>query len=168
MNVFRRPALTNLKSAAGKTLESKKLLDPIGRRILEALRRDARSTFAELGREVGLSAPAVIERVRRLEEAGVIRGYHADVRWPDESRAVLAFVRMKVARERYARLIALTERLEEVLECHHVSGEDSFVLKVAVPAVERLEELISRLGAYGPTTTAVILSSPVSRNDAGG
>lgn len=146
-------------------METKKLLDPINRRILEALRRDARLTFAELGREVGLSAPAVVERVRRLEEAGVIRGYHADVELPGAAREVFAFVRMKVARERYARLVALAERLEEVLECHHVSGEDAFVLKVGVPTVAQLEALITRLSAYGPTMTAVVLSSPVDKKE---
>ena len=150
-------------------METKKTpLDAIGRRLVGALRRNARLTFAELGREVGLSAPAVAERVRRLEEAGVIRGYHADVRLPEAGRAaVAAFVRLKVPRERYARLVALAEKSPEILECHHVSGGDAFVMKVAVASVQQLEGLITRLSAYGPTTTAIVLSTPVRKQEAG-
>ena len=149
-------------------MDNKKLLDTIGRKILGALQADARLSFAELGRTVNLSPPAVAERVRRMEEAGIITGYHAAVNLEEIGLPVAAFVRMQVPAERYPRLIALATKLPEVLECHHVSGSDSFILKVVVPSIPHLEELISRLSAYGSTMTSIVLSSPVRKHEVEG
>lgn len=141
-------------------MDNKKLLDKIGRKILDALQKDARVSYAELGKMVGLTPPAVIERVRRMEEAGIIKGYHADVDLKEIGAPITAFVRMSCPSEKYQQVIALSKKLAEVMECHHVSGGDSFVLRVAASSVSHLEEIIGRLGVYGSTETSIVLSSP--------
>jgi Lrp/AsnC family transcriptional regulator, leucine-responsive regulatory protein len=145
------------------SLDSKKLLDEVGWRLLEALQEDARLSYAELGRRVGLSLPAVAERVRRLEEAGIITGYRAEVNAQKIGVTILALVRINVRGEQYPAFTALARSLPEVLECHHLSGGDSFMLRVAAASIPHLEQLITRLSSYGQTTTTIILSSPVPR-----
>lgn len=144
-------------------LETKKLLDEVGWSILRALQADARMSFAELGRRVGLSLPAVAERVRRLEEAGIISGYHARVNFNKIGYSMVVFVRMVVDHDRYAAFIATLASWPEVLEGHHLSGIDSFIVKAIMPSVSHLEEFIERLSFYGQTTTTIVLSSPVIR-----
>lgn len=144
-------------------LDSKKLLDKVGWRLLEALQEDARLSFAELGRRVGLSLPAVAERVRRLEEAGLITGYHGQVNPAKLGLPITAFIRQNVAPERYPTFIALISDLPEVIECHHLSGGDSFILKVITASIPHLEALIAQLRVHGQTTTSIVLSSPVTR-----
>lgn len=145
------------------TLENKKLLDEVGWQILRALQEDARLSFAELGRRVGLSLPAVAERVRRMEEAGLITGYHAQVNLAKVGWPITAFIRMMVPRERYPAFLAAIGAWPEVLEGHHLSGVDSFILKVVLPSIPSLESFIDRLSEYGQTTTSIVLSSPVKR-----
>jgi Lrp/AsnC family leucine-responsive transcriptional regulator len=145
------------------TFDTDKLMDATGWQILQALQEDARISFSELGRRVGLSAPAVAERVRRLEEAGVISGYHAQVNMEKIGLPLSAFIRINSTNDRYILISALAKELPEVLECHRITGEDCLILKVVVSSVAHLEELINRLGPYGRTTTSVILSSPVTR-----
>ncbi len=145
------------------TFDTDKLMDATGWQILQALQEDARVSFSELGRRVGLSAPAVAERVRRLEEAGVISGYHAQVNMERIGLPLSAFIRVSSTNERYIQISALARDLPEVLECHRITGEDCLIMKVVVSSVAHLEELINRLGPYGRTTTSVILSSPVTR-----
>jgi Lrp/AsnC family leucine-responsive transcriptional regulator len=138
-----------------------RLLDRTGRRMLRALQRDARISFSALGREVGLSAPAVAERVRRMEEAGVIQGYYARLSAEGVGRPVSAFLRLTTAAAHYPRVLALAAGDPEVLECHHVSGESSFVMVVAAASLAHLEALIARFSPYGATATSIVLSSPV-------
>ena len=147
------------------TLDIDRLLDPVGWQILSALQEDARLSFAEIGRQVGLSLPAVAERVRRMEEAGIITGYHAQVNGQTIGRPIMAFVRINMPGERYPAFIALAHTSPEVLECHHLSGADSFILKVIVSSIPHLETLVTRLGAYGQTTTSIVLSSPLTRRN---
>lgn len=138
-------------------------MDRIGWRIIEELQADARITFAELGRRVGLTTPAVIERVRKLEDAGIIRGYRAEI---DASRVgfpITAFVRMSITGVEYSKIIDVVKTSREVLECHRATGGDSFIMKVAVADVGHLQTLIDRLTPYGITTTSIVLSSPVER-----
>jgi Lrp/AsnC family leucine-responsive transcriptional regulator len=140
-----------------------RLLDETGQRILRALQENARLPFSELGRQVGLSAPATAERVRRLEEAGVIAGYHARTDAAAIGRPVSAFLRLETAAAHYPAVIALARQAPEVTACHHVSGEDAFVIQVSVPDVGALEAAIARFSPYGPTRTAVVLSTPVDK-----
>ncbi len=145
------------------TFDHEKLLDAPGWELLRALQEDARLSFSELGRRVGLSPPAVAERVRRLEEAGIITGYHAQVNTEKIGFALMAYIRMSSACEHWGRLSALTRELPEVLECHRISGEDCFLLRVVVSSVPHLEALINQLAPYGRTITSIVLSSLVRR-----
>jgi Lrp/AsnC family leucine-responsive transcriptional regulator len=147
-------------------LDKKKPLDKIGRKILDALQKDARVSYAELGKKAGLTPPAVIERVRRMEEAGIIKGYHADVDLKQIGLPITAFVRLRCQSEKYQQVITLSKKLAEVLECHHVSGGDSFVLRVVASSVSHLEEIIGRLSVYGSTETSIVLSAPVQKHGA--
>jgi Lrp/AsnC family leucine-responsive transcriptional regulator len=144
------------------TSDSSKLLDATGWRILRELQLDGRVTFTELGRRVGLSTPAVAERVRRFEAAGILKGYRADIDLASVGLPILAVVRMSVMGDVLGRITALARELPEVLECHRATGADSFVMKVAVASVEHLERLIDRLTPFGSTSTSIVLSSPVS------
>ncbi len=140
-----------------------KLLDATGRKMLRLLQENARLSFSELGRRVGLSQPAAAERVKRLKEAGIITSYHADVDAGKLGLSITAFIRLATPAEKYPRFLAFAEQLPEVLECHHVSGGDSFVMRVAVSSTAHLEQLIGELSKFGQTTTSIVLSSPVRR-----
>jgi Lrp/AsnC family transcriptional regulator, leucine-responsive regulatory protein len=145
------------------TLESEKLLDEIGWKILQELQENARLSFAELGRRVGLSIPAVTERVRRMEDAGIITGYHADIDPEKVGLPITAFIRMNIVGDMTPRLTALLKELPEISECHRGTGGDSFIMKVNVASVHHLERLIDRLLPFGTTTTSIVLSSPVAK-----
>jgi Lrp/AsnC family leucine-responsive transcriptional regulator len=138
-------------------------LDQIDWKILDELQRDARLSFTQLGHRVGLSTPAVKQRVVRLEEAGIITGYHAAVNPRLAGYAVAAFVRITVAGdERTAkRLVAAAAEMAEVVECHRCTGDHAFILKVEAVSVGHLEKLIDRLTPFGMTSTSLILSSPL-------
>ena len=148
-------------------LPTVKLLDAKGWALLRELQQDARLSFAELGRRVGLSTPAVAERVRNLQSAGVITGYRAEVDPRKLGLPILAIVRLNVVGDVLPRVTALVRALPEVLECHRGTGADSFVMKVAVASVEHLEALIDRLTPFGTTSTSIVLSSPVPRRVVG-
>ena len=137
-----------------------RLLDDVNWRILTELQENARVSHTELGRRLGLTSPAVAERVKRLEEAGVISGYHAEVDLAKLGLPITAFVRLR-DRQRGGST-SLARQLPEVLEAHRVTGEDYLILRVAVRSVEELQTLIDRLAQSGETTTALILSSPVT------
>ena len=139
------------------------MIDDIDRKMLKELQVDARVSYAELGRRVGLTTPAVIERVRKLEDAGVITGYRADIDTAKVGLGIMAFVRMSITGVDYSHIIEVAEQSNEVLECHRGTGGDSFIMKVAVASVEHLQEVIDRLVPYGITTTTIVLSSPVKR-----
>ncbi|GHA28716.1 transcriptional regulator [Streptomyces spiroverticillatus] len=132
-------------------------------RILEALQREGRATFAELARTVSMSSSAVTERVRRLEEAGVISGYAAVVEPERIGMPILAFVRLRYPHGNYKPFHDLLDVTPEVLEAHHVTGDDCFVLKVAARSMQHLEEVSGRIGALGSVTTSVVYSSPLPR-----
>ena len=139
------------------------VLDATNLRLLEELQADARISQAELGRRVGLSAPAVAERLGRLERDGVIAGYRVEV---DPARARLHARRGAAHAPGAApdpRVADVARATPEVVECHRVTGEDCFYMKLHVRSVEHLEEVIDRFTPYGQTTTSIIQSSPVPR-----
>ena len=123
---------------------------------------DARTSYAELGRRVGLTTPAVIERVRKLKSR-IITGYRAEIDTAKVGLPIMAFVRMSITGVDYSHIIEVAEESNEVLECHRGTGGDSFIMKVAVASVEHLQEMIDRLTPYGITTTTIVLSSPVKQ-----
>lgn len=138
--------------------QRERLLDPIGWRLIAALQQDARLTYSELGVRAGLSAPAVAERMRRLEEAGIITGYHARVAPTMLGLPITAFIRCNSPGPQIG---TIAREAAEVLECHRVTGDDAFILKVVVASIAHLEGLIDRLLPYGQPTTSIVLSSPV-------
>lgn len=143
--------------------EIQNTVDAIDWQILEILQDDGRASFTELARKVGMSTPAVTERVRQLEAAGVIRGYRADVDLTKVGRPILAIVRMSVVGDVLAKITDNVRKMPEVLECYRGTGADSFTAKVAVASIEDLEKLIDRLTPYGTTSTSIVLSTPVAR-----
>ena len=138
-------------------------LDQIDRNLIAELQEDARLSFAELGRRVGLTTQAVIDRTEKLEDAGVITGYRAEVDASKVGFPITAFVRMSITGVDYSHIIDVAQSSSEVLECHRGTGGDSFIMKLAVSSVEHLQEVIDRLTPYGITTTTIVLSSPVKR-----
>jgi Lrp/AsnC family leucine-responsive transcriptional regulator len=138
-------------------------LDATDWRILDALQRDGRASYAELARAVSMSASAVTERVRRLEEAGVITGYAAVVDLDRIGLPVLAFVRLRYPTGNYKPFHDLLDSTPEILEAHHVTGEDCFVLKVAARSMRDLERTTGRIAGLGAVTTSVVYSSPLGR-----
>uniref|UniRef100_A0AAU2VDI7 Lrp/AsnC family transcriptional regulator n=1 Tax=Streptomyces sp. NBC_00003 TaxID=2903608 RepID=A0AAU2VDI7_9ACTN len=136
-------------------------------RILDALQQDGRATFAELARTVSMSASAVTERVRRLEEAGVVAGYTAVVDQERLGRPILAFVRLRYPNGHYKPFHDLVDATPEIMEAHHVTGDDCFVIKVGARSMSHLEEISGKIGALGSVTTSVVYSSPLPRRAIG-
>jgi Lrp/AsnC family leucine-responsive transcriptional regulator len=137
------------------------MLDQIDWKILTELQTDARTSYAELGRRVGLTTPAVIERVHKLEDAKIITGYRAEIDTAKVGLPIMAFVRMSITGIDYSHIIETVQATNEVLECHRATGGDSFIMKVAVEDVSHLQIIIDKLTPYGITTTSIVLSSPV-------
>jgi Lrp/AsnC family leucine-responsive transcriptional regulator len=138
-------------------------MDATDRRIVEELQVDGRLTMAELGRRVKLSAPAVAERVQRLERDGVITGYHAAVDPRRIGYPLAAIVRIAPATRQLEKIRELVRESPEVVECHRITGEDCFFLELYVRSMDDLEPLLDRFTPYGRTTTSLIHSSPVAR-----
>lgn len=138
-------------------------LDQLDAKILRALTADARTSMAELARAVGLSAPSVSERVRRLEEAGVIQGYRAEVDPRALGLALSAYLRIRPIPGQLRKVASVLDSLEAVVECDRVTGEDCFIAKAHVRSVEELEKLIDQVMPYAMTNTSIIQSSPVKR-----
>ena len=136
-------------------------LDPMNRSLLEALSADARISMVELGRRVGMSAPAVRDRIARLEESGVIRGYRVDVDPAALGLPVAAWVRVRPGPGQLPSIADLAARTPEVSECHRISGEDCFLLKVHVARIEDLESVLDRFLIHGQTTSSFVVSTPV-------
>ncbi len=137
------------------------MIDETDWKLLVELQNNARTSYAELGRRINLTTPAVIERIRKLEDARIITGYRAEIDAAKIGLPITAFVRMSISGVDYSRIIEVAEKTKEVLECHRGTGGDSFIMKVAVADVAHLQDLIDKLTPYGITTTSIVLSSPV-------
>jgi Lrp/AsnC family leucine-responsive transcriptional regulator len=144
------------------TIESASLLDDLGYNLLSVLQKDARISYAELGRQIGLSPAATAERMRRMEEAGIIRGYRVDIDRESLGFQVLAIVRLSCDGPRYRPFLQAVKTMDLVTECHHVAGGDAFILKVVAASVEELERLVEKLLDFGVPTTSIVFSSPVA------
>lgn len=140
-------------------------LDATDRKIIGELIRDGRLPLAELGRRVSLSSPAVAERVRRLEQAGVITGYRAEIDPRALGYELTAIVRVKPARGQLPRIPELAAEIAQVAECHRITGEDCFYLKIYLRSIDELSGLLDRFLAYGETTTSIVNASPIPRRD---
>jgi Lrp/AsnC family transcriptional regulator, leucine-responsive regulatory protein len=138
-------------------------LDAINLRILDELQGNGRLSVAELGRRVGLSPPAVAERLQRLERDGVITGYRAEVDPRALGLALSAVIRIRPAPGQLENVAELASRTPEVVECRRITGEDCYIATAHVRDVEHLEEVIDHFVALGQTTTSIVQSSPVPR-----
>ncbi|MFI6102452.1 Lrp/AsnC family transcriptional regulator [Lentzea sp. NPDC051213] len=137
------------------------MLDEVNRRLLAELHADPRITMSALARRVGMSPPAVTERVQRLERAGVITGYRMDVDPAALGLPMTAFTRVRPAAGQLPKIAELAGTLPQVTECHRVTGEDCFLIKVHAATLEELEEVLDRFLLYGQTTTSIVVSTPV-------
>jgi Lrp/AsnC family transcriptional regulator, leucine-responsive regulatory protein len=140
-----------------------KLLDDTNWQILAILQEDARIPFKELGQRVGLSAPAVTERVRRLEEAGIITCYRVELSLEKLGLAIAAFISIKSFGHRCDEIRLLIQDSPEVEACYRVTGSDHYLIKVFVTSISHLEQLVDRFIPYSTVTTSVVLSVPVTR-----
>jgi Lrp/AsnC family transcriptional regulator, leucine-responsive regulatory protein len=138
-------------------------LDKKDRLILQALQQDARQSLAALGRRIGLSQPAISERVKKLEAAGVIEGYAARVNLQAIGLGLQAVVRVRTTHEHIQRYVALFKTIPEVLDVVRVTGEDCFIVRCAFADPKALERVVDALAAHGSVTTSLVLSHPVSQ-----
>jgi Lrp/AsnC family transcriptional regulator, leucine-responsive regulatory protein len=139
------------------------LLDDVNLRILAELRDSPRLSMAELARRVGMSAPAVTERVQRLQQMGVIAGYRLDIDPAAVGLPVTAFARIRPMPGSLPKIAQLAAELPQVTECYRITGEDCFLLKLHAPAIDQLEAVLDRFLVYGNTTTSIVVSTPVPR-----
>ena len=139
------------------------LLDGVNLRILAELRDSPRLSMAELARRVSMSAPAVTERVQRLQQAGVIAGYHLDIDPAAVGLPVTAFARIRPMPGSLPRIAELAAEIPEVTECYRITGEDCFLVKLHAPAIDQLAAILDRFLVYGNTTTSIVVSTPVPR-----
>jgi Lrp/AsnC family leucine-responsive transcriptional regulator len=141
--------------------ETHEALDQTDWQLLAELQQNARITFSELGRRVSMSAPAVAERIRRLEDLGIIRGYRAKVDLEKLGWPLLAFIRVREKPSPRRSMDQVIADRPEVLECHHVTGDDCFILKVAARSMRDLEETARYLARFGSVTTSLVYSTPL-------
>lgn len=137
------------------------LLDTVNRRLLSELAADPRITMAALARRVGMSAPAVSERIQRMERAGVITGYRVDISPAALGLPVTVFVRIRPTAGQLPKIAELARQTPEISECHRISGEDCFLIKMHAAAIEDIEKTLDRFLTHGQTITSVVVSTPV-------
>jgi Lrp/AsnC family transcriptional regulator, leucine-responsive regulatory protein len=140
-------------------------LDAVDRQIIGELAQDARISFAELGRRVSLSSPAVTDRVRRLEQLGVITGYRAEIDPRALGYPLTAIVRVKPAVRQLSKIADLAAEIPQIEECHRITGEDCFYMKLHLGSIEELPSVLDRFLLYGETTTSIVNATPVRRRD---
>ena len=140
-------------------------LDAIDHKIISELSADARISFAELGRRTSLSSPAVTERVKRLEQSGVITGYRAEVDPRALGYQLTAIVRVKPAVRQLAKIAELAAEIPQIEECLRITGEDCFYIKLHLASIEELPSVLDRFLLFGETTTSIVNSTPVPRRD---
>jgi Lrp/AsnC family transcriptional regulator, leucine-responsive regulatory protein len=140
---------------------SEPLLDDVNVALLAALQDDPRLSMSALGRRVGMSSPAVTERVRRLEEAGVIAGYRMVVDPRALGLPVSAYVRIRPTLGQLTKIAELAASIPQVTECHRITGEDCMLLKVHAADIPQIETVLDQFPVYGQTTTSIVVSTPV-------
>ncbi len=138
-------------------------LDAVDKRLLDALIANARTSNAVLARHVGLSAPSVAERIKRLEEAGVIDGFTVRINPEALGLPISAWLRMKPIPGQLHKVVEVLRALPEIVECDRITGEDCFIARAHVKSVHDLERLIDEVIPYAMTNTSIIQSSPVER-----
>lgn len=139
-------------------------MDKINREILDILQQNGRISFADLGKKVHLSAPAATERVKKLEDAGVITGYKASVNLERLGYPIEVMIQVKVFLGKEALFIQLAKSRSEIIECFNVTGDKAFLLKVIVPTMTKLDTLLEEFSLISETSTMVVLSQIVGNS----
>jgi len=142
---------------------SRKTLDDKDWQLIAALQADARLPLKSLADTAHLSLPATAERLKRLQAADVISGYHAQINLEAAGYPLQAVVAITVAQPHKAKLIAALQRMTEVLECHHVTGSDSYIMTMVARSIAHLEQLVGSINGYGETRTSIVMSTPIPR-----
>lgn len=136
-------------------------MDRFDQKIIDELHKNARISYAELARRVNLSAPAVAERVEKLERAGIITGYHAAVDLSRIGYPIQCLIELTANHMDYFAIVGEIKKLNEIIECYSVTGTTCLTMKVVVDSMLSLQQLIARLMQYGDTKTSVIIDVPV-------
>lgn len=154
--------MTQSKAAAAHRLPTRSSsLDDVNLRLIDVLTAEPELNTAALARRLGMSAPAIRDRLARLREDGVIRGFRLDVDPAALGLPVTAWVRVRPGPGQIPKIVAVADRIREVSECHRISGEDCLLLKVHVPAIEALEQVLDQLLVHGQTTSSFVVSTPI-------
>ena len=148
-------------------MESNVKLDKIDWKILKELENDARVSYAELARRVNLSAPAVTERVQKLEDAKVICGYKTIINPASLGLSIMAIIQMSLPSTQWTKLMEVIESIPEIVECHRATGDVDLFMKVRVNSMDAIERIIDQLVAYGEPNTSLILSTPIEERSIG-
>jgi Lrp/AsnC family leucine-responsive transcriptional regulator len=129
--------------------------------LLRLLQKRPRAPISELARRIGMSSPAVKERVLRLQESGILEGYRLELNPKELGYQVMAFVRIRPLPGHVNKIIELIQSIPQVTECHRITGEDCLILTMYVKEISNLNRVLDRLLAHGQTTTSIVQSSPV-------
>ena len=158
----KRTIINNLKEKAPIILQIANLLrDARNVEILEFLKDNPRMSVSELARRVKMSAPATRERMQRMEEAGIIRGYKLEIDPAALGYPIAAFVSVRPMPGKLPKVAELAATLPQVVECHRITGEDCFILKVYLDSLDNLDVILDQFLVYGQTTTSIVQSTPV-------
>jgi Lrp/AsnC family transcriptional regulator, leucine-responsive regulatory protein len=153
----------NLKVKQTRSLQiSDLLLDARNVQILALLAGNPRMSVSELARSVGMSAPATRERIQRMEEAGIIRGYRLEIDSAALGYPITAIIRVRPMPGKLPKIAELAVAMPQVVECHRITGEDCFVLKVGLDSLDNLDVILDQFLVYGQTTTSIVQSTPVA------
>lgn len=135
--------------------------DDLDWKILEVLQQNSRTPYAVIGREIGLSASAVAERIQRLEDSGVIEGYATTINLKKAGLPLSAYISIQVQKTNHATFVSYIKEFPEVIQCSRVTGKDCLIMKCALKDSSHLANVIDRLAVYGDPTTLVVLSEVI-------
>lgn len=138
-------------------------IDNLSWQILESLQKNARHSFAEIGRKVGLTSPAVAERVKKMEDSGIIKGYKAQVSYHKTGHQLKAVITLRAFMGRLKPFLEKVKEFKEVINCYRITGNENIIMEVVLYDQSHLEEFIDKLITYGETKTHIILSNVVDQ-----
>lgn len=139
-------------------------IDPINWKILNCLQQNARQTNTEIARKVGITSPAVAERIRKMEDIGIIEGYHAKVSYYETGHQLKAIITLRAFMGRLKPFIEKVKDFNEVVNCYRITGNENIVMEVVLSSQKHLEQFIDQLITYGETSTHIVLSNVVENN----
>jgi len=139
-------------------------LDEINWKILNALQKNARQTNTQIAKQVEISSPAVAERIRKMEDAGILKGYHAQVSHVETNYQLKAIITLRAFMGRLKAFLEIVKNFDEVVNCYRITGNENIIMEVVLKDQLHLEQFIDRLITYGETKTHIVLSNVVENN----